>query len=126
MTFYKPAFGFIMLRFINNSSKRIKFEKIDERGNCKPASELAAGQEYYEQTNLRYSFAIRDAATGVVHAVFQQNKDYKNKKEYPVRVNEDANGNLTLDYEPAPEVGEYEDSPEEDLPDLDDYDMDED
>jgi hypothetical protein len=57
---------------------------------------------------------VRDAATGVVHAIFQQMSDYNGKAHNKIIVNEDGNGNLILSYDPVPVAEEVEDTfPEE-------------
>jgi hypothetical protein len=92
-----------MLRFWNKSSRTVKYDLINANGDCQTASQQEPGKDYYEQTSFKTAWAFRDATTGVVHAVLQQNTNYNNKEEYTVFVKDDGNGGLYLEYDPAPE-----------------------
>ena len=111
-----------MLRFWNKSSKKVKYDFISAEGDCQTASEQDAGNDYYEQTFYKSAWAFRDSETGIVHAVIKQNTDYNKKNEYTIFVKDDGNGGLFLEYDPAPQAAEVEDSPEEEQPDLENYD----
>jgi hypothetical protein len=98
---------------VNNSSRVVKYDYVNANGDCETASQQDPGCDYDEQTYFGTAWVFRDAATGVVHAVFQQFTDYNGKAHNKITVNEDSNGNLFLNYDTVPEAPEIEEFPEE-------------
>ena len=60
---------------------------------------------------MTHPWAVADYETGVVHAVFQQMQDYLGGEPQHLKICDDGNGNLIIEYDPVPEVAE--EAPEE-------------
>ena len=114
----------LVLTFLNNSQVTVKIDWIGYDGALTTYGQPAPGENYDQPTNFTHPWAVSDSKTGIVHAVFQQLSAYNGQSQNTVKICDDGNGNLIMEYDPVPEAPEVQDSPEEEQqPDVDDYDQ---
>jgi hypothetical protein len=114
----------INLTFVNNSQKTVKIDWVAYDGALTTYGEPAPGVSFEQPTYLTHPWAVSDSETGILSAVFQQLTDYNGQSQNTVKICDDGNGNLIIEYDPVPEAHEVEKAPEEEEKlEVNDYDQ---